>query len=110
MESIEPAPTYELSAERFLETNMTEFYDWPVHMAEKNWIDIEAFIEAFAKALKGIAFGFNFFYIDDHGTIGYWHVGKLPIRPANADPVATHLRVEPVVRFGRTCVLRRLTI
>jgi hypothetical protein len=46
VESIEPAPTYELSAERFLETNMTEFYDWPVHMAEKNWIDIEAFIHA----------------------------------------------------------------
>jgi hypothetical protein len=52
VESIEPAPTYELSAKRFLETNRTEFYDWPVHMAEKNWIDIEAFIEAFTKALS----------------------------------------------------------
>jgi penicillin amidase len=40
----------------------------------------------FAKALKGIAFGFNFFYIDDHGTIGYWHVGRYPIEAANADP------------------------
>jgi hypothetical protein len=52
MESIEPAPTYELSAERFLESNRGELYDWPVHMAEKSWIDIEAFIEAFTMALS----------------------------------------------------------
>ena len=50
--SLEPGITYEVAAERFLETGRVEFYDWPVHMAEKNWIDIEAFIEAFTKALS----------------------------------------------------------
>jgi hypothetical protein len=52
LRSIEPAPTFKLSAERFLETNRAEFYDWPVQMAEKNWVDIEAFIEAFTRALS----------------------------------------------------------
>jgi penicillin amidase len=33
-----------------------------------------------------MSLGFNFFYIDDHGSIGYWHSGAYPIRPANADP------------------------
>ena len=28
-----------------------QFYDWPVHMAEKTWIDYDAFIEAYTKAL-----------------------------------------------------------
>jgi hypothetical protein len=27
-------------------------YDWPVHMIEKTWVDTEAFIEAFSKALE----------------------------------------------------------
>jgi hypothetical protein len=26
-------------------------YNWPVHMAEKTWVDIVAFIEAFTAAL-----------------------------------------------------------
>lgn len=26
-------------------------YDWPYHMAEKTWIDIEAFIAAYQKAI-----------------------------------------------------------
>ena len=29
-----------------------KYYDWPLHMAEKSWVDIEAFLEAFAEALK----------------------------------------------------------
>ena len=52
MESIEPAPTYELSSERLLETRTAGLYDWPVQMAEKNWVDTEAFVEAFTKALS----------------------------------------------------------
>jgi hypothetical protein len=52
VESLEPGITYELPAERFLESSRGAVYDWPVHMAEKNWIDIEAFIEAFTKALS----------------------------------------------------------
>ncbi|HEV7678187.1 MAG TPA: penicillin acylase family protein [Candidatus Dormibacteraeota bacterium] len=41
---------------------------------------------AFGSALSSMALCFNFFYVDGHGTIGYWHVGKLPIRPGNVDP------------------------
>ena len=52
MESIEPAPTYELSAERLLETRTGGLYDWPVQMAKKNLVDTEAFIEAFTTALS----------------------------------------------------------
>jgi hypothetical protein len=52
MESVEPAPTYELSAERLLEANRAGLYDWPVHMAEKTWVDIEAFLKVFIEALK----------------------------------------------------------
>ncbi|MEE2741108.1 MAG: hypothetical protein VYA35_07015 [Pseudomonadota bacterium] len=29
-----------------------KMYDWPVHMAEKTWVDIDAFIEAFDASLK----------------------------------------------------------
>jgi hypothetical protein len=27
------------------------YYDWPVHVAAKRWVNTEAFIEAFSKAL-----------------------------------------------------------
>jgi penicillin amidase len=40
----------------------------------------------FAAALQPMALCFNFFYVDGLGEIGYWHTGKMPIRPANADP------------------------
>lgn len=40
----------------------------------------------FGSALQPMALCFNFFYVDSLGEIGYWHTGKLPIRPANADP------------------------
>ena len=40
----------------------------------------------FGAALRNMSLGFNFFYADDHGHIGYWHTGTYPIRPANADP------------------------
>ncbi len=46
---------YWFEADRLLETTTrggTTYYDWPVHMAEKTWVDIEAFIEAFEKALE----------------------------------------------------------
>src|SRR5687767_12653315 len=29
-----------------------EYYDWPLHMAIKSWVDIEAFIIAFEAALE----------------------------------------------------------
>ncbi len=39
----------------------------------------------FAAAIAHMSLGFNFFYVDDHGEIGYWHTGLYPLRPANAD-------------------------
>jgi hypothetical protein len=54
VESVKPAPGYHFEARRLLENESAgqgELYDWPVQMAEKNWVDIEAFIEAFVKAL-----------------------------------------------------------
>lgn len=29
-----------------------DYYDWPLHLAEKTWVDIELFIECFLEALK----------------------------------------------------------
>lgn len=46
---------YEFNAERLAETTERDgvsYYDWPVHMASKTWVDIDAFIEAFSKALE----------------------------------------------------------
>src|SRR4051794_21428864 len=54
MEAAHPEPPYEFEAERFTETTVREaitYYDWPVHLAEKDWVDIESFIEAFSRAL-----------------------------------------------------------
>jgi hypothetical protein len=52
---VKPAPSYHFNAERLVETTdrgpVGALYDWAVHMAEKTWVDIEAFIEAFTKAL-----------------------------------------------------------
>jgi hypothetical protein len=29
-----------------------QYYIWPLHMAEKTWVDVEAFLDAFGKALE----------------------------------------------------------
>lgn len=45
---------YVVDEDRLLKTTnygSGDMYDWPIHMAEKRWVDIEAFIEAFEKAL-----------------------------------------------------------
>ncbi len=57
LESTKPGAPYEynIEASRLLEmkgAGRGELYDWPYHMAEKTWVDIEAFIEAFTKALE----------------------------------------------------------
>jgi hypothetical protein len=50
------APTYEISASRLAEsTRDGSYYDWPVHMAEKTWVQSEQFIEAYTKALELLA-------------------------------------------------------
>jgi hypothetical protein len=54
VESVKPAPEYHFEANRLLETGSAgreEMYDWPIHMADKTWVDIEAFIEAFIRAI-----------------------------------------------------------
>jgi hypothetical protein len=55
VESLKPAPDYHFTAQRL--TEQTDrgngpVYDWPPHMAEKTWVDTEAFIEAFTNALE----------------------------------------------------------
>lgn len=62
LETKKPASPYHFEAERLSE--LTErsgetLYDWPIHMAEKNWVDLKEFIDAFKKAL-----GFHGYGID----------------------------------------------
>src|SRR5436190_20938556 len=48
------APVYLIDAARLLGMNFVgkgNCYFWPFHMAAKNWVDIEAFIEAFQIAI-----------------------------------------------------------
>jgi len=55
LESIQLPWEYPIAASRLLETRGSadsKLYNWPVHLAQKKWIDIEAFIEAFNKALE----------------------------------------------------------
>ena len=57
LQSVKPGAPYEynIAASRLLEkmgAGGGELYDWPYHMAEKNWVNIDAFIEAFGKALE----------------------------------------------------------
>ncbi len=55
MATVSPAPEYHLEAKRLLETGSAgreEMYHWPVHLAEKTWVDIEAFVQAFARAIE----------------------------------------------------------
>ncbi len=43
---------YDIEASRLTEATIdATIYDWPFHMAEKEWLDYPAFVEAFAKAL-----------------------------------------------------------
>ena len=53
---VPPSPmAYEIAATRLLEIGSRgdgPEYEWPEHMAEKTWVDIELFLEAYAKALE----------------------------------------------------------
>lgn len=54
LETTAGQPRYEVAKGSLTETTDREdgtFYDWPVHMAEKDWVDLSAFAEAFAHAL-----------------------------------------------------------
>ena len=55
MESLKSQPYYHFDKNRLLESTdfgSGELYDWPVHMAEKTWVDLEAFIEVWRRALE----------------------------------------------------------
>jgi hypothetical protein len=56
IERINPGPApYVIEAHRLLErigVGQGKLYDWPIHMARKSWVDIEAFIEAFGEAVR----------------------------------------------------------
>ncbi|HLW17111.1 MAG TPA: penicillin acylase family protein [Actinomycetota bacterium] len=43
-------------------------------------------VPAFQKAASGVAFGFNFMFVDTAGDAAYFHVGRYPIRPSDVDP------------------------
>ena len=42
--------------------------------------------QQFQRAIRRAVAGFNFIYADDHGNIGYWHTGRVPIRAPGVDP------------------------
>ncbi len=51
----ENTPEYIIPTERLLETTQREdgtYYDWPLHMAEKTWVQLDDFLEAFSEAVK----------------------------------------------------------
>jgi len=55
LETIKPAVRYEIKASRLTETTERAdetFYAWPLRMAEKQWINMDAFAEAFSQALE----------------------------------------------------------
>lgn len=54
LESVRPSGEYNIAAERLLEVRDKggRHYTWPVHMAEKPWVKIDSFIEAFLKAIE----------------------------------------------------------
>ncbi|HEX4767388.1 MAG TPA: hypothetical protein VH414_14045 [Lichenihabitans sp.] len=55
LQSVRPgAPrAFKIEAHRLLESDagQGDLYDWPLDLAAKAWIDIEAFIEAYVEAL-----------------------------------------------------------
>jgi hypothetical protein len=56
LEAVKPGASskYPIPAERLTDKGGADdsLYIWPWHMAEKTWIDMDAFIEAFRKALE----------------------------------------------------------
>ena len=51
---------YPIEAKRLTERGpggRAEMYDWPPHLAEKEWVDVPAFLEAFQEALRVHAWG-----------------------------------------------------
>lgn len=58
MAPVETLPPYDIAIERVFEKTSRgpqTFYDWPVHMAEKTWVDAGLFNEAFDHAIRHYA-------------------------------------------------------
>jgi hypothetical protein len=48
-------PSMLIDASKLLQTRTGDaatFYEWPLHMAEKSWVDVEAFNEAYLSAVQ----------------------------------------------------------
>jgi len=57
LQSIRPGALseYNIAAYRLLEragSGGGRFYDWPVHMALKDWVDFESFMDAYLNAIE----------------------------------------------------------
>jgi hypothetical protein len=53
IESRRRVPTYVVPAEQLL-LDLHGHYYWPEHMAEKSWVAMDAFLEAFVAALNAL--------------------------------------------------------
>lgn len=47
-------------------------------------------VSEFAAAAADAAYNFNVLYADRRGNIGYWHIGRLPVRAAGDSPFLPH--------------------
>ena len=55
LECVDPQWEYTIAARRLLQTTLVwgrALYSWPVTLAGKSWVDIEAFAKAFLAALR----------------------------------------------------------
>ena len=55
VDTVEGQPEYPFEAKRLVDLGRAgqgDLYTWPVHLAEKSWVDIEAFVEVFIKAIE----------------------------------------------------------
>jgi hypothetical protein len=55
MGPVKSLPPYDIAIERVFELTergAQKFYDWPVHMADKMWVDVGLFNEAFDRAIR----------------------------------------------------------
>jgi hypothetical protein len=86
IDSVDPEQFYAIPANELATTTLRggePFYEWPLHMAEKPWVDIEAFIDAFEHALD-IHRG-SYAAKIDRGVLGR-SLSKAREQSANRDP------------------------
>lgn len=51
----ESLPPYDIAIDRVFETTtrgVEHYYDWPVHMASKTWVDVDLFNAAFDRGIR----------------------------------------------------------